>query len=181
MEQQQPGWQNHSSIADFLTLWSCCPALRQHLLLEENICVSTFAQSHFQPNCWHLKGQCHEFFCFWFFSRVSFPPAQEYPIKTVSIFFKNSRRYSLVKVHHWYQQHRWQIRGCQRHRCRYQRHRRQICYRCQGHPAVVHLEPWIYTRIFEIIRNGRKGILRCLWETHSWKKPKVENLVALSL
>ncbi len=35
-----------------------------------------------------LKGQCHEIFCFWFFSWVSFPPAQEYPIRTVSNFSK---------------------------------------------------------------------------------------------
>ncbi len=41
-----------------------------------------------------LKGQCHEIFCFWFFSWISFPPAPEYPIRTVSNFFKNSRRYS---------------------------------------------------------------------------------------
>ena len=66
-----------------------------------------------------LKGQCHEIFCFWFFSWISFPPAPEYPIRTVSNFFENSRRYSQVKVHHRYQRHRWQI--C--HRC--QRHRRQ--------------------------------------------------------
>ncbi len=48
-----------------------------------------------------LKGQCHKIFCFWFFLWISFPPAPEYSIKTVSIFFKNSRRYS--------QWHRWQI------------------------------------------------------------------------
>ncbi len=46
---------------------------------------------------------------------------------------------------------------------------------------VVHLEPQISTRIFEKIRNGRNGILRCLEETDSWKKPEVENLVTLSL
>ncbi len=46
---------------------------------------------------------------------------------------------------------------------------------------VVHLEPRISPRIFEKIRNGRKGILRCLGETDSWKKPEVENLVTLSL
>ncbi len=78
-----------------------------------------------------LKGQCHEIFCFWFFSSTSFPPAPEYPIRTVSNFFENSRRYLQVKVHHRYQQHRWQIcHRCQRHwrqNCRrYQRHRRQI-------------------------------------------------------
>ncbi len=27
-----------------------------------------------------LKGQCHEIFCFWFFSWISFPPAPEYRI-----------------------------------------------------------------------------------------------------
>ncbi len=63
-----------------------------------------------------LKGQCHEIFCFWFFLWISFPPAPECPIRTVSNFFENSQRYSQVKVHH---------------RC--QRHRRQICHRCQWH------------------------------------------------
>ncbi len=34
-----------------------------------------------------LKGQCHEIFCFWFFSWISFPPAPEYSIRTVFNFF----------------------------------------------------------------------------------------------
>ncbi len=73
-----------------------------------------------------LKGQCHEIFCFWFFSWISFPPAPEYPIRTVLNFFENSRRYSQVKVCHRYQRHR-QI-------CHwYQRHWRQICHRCKWH------------------------------------------------
>ncbi len=46
-----------------------------------------------------LKGQCHEIFCFWFFSWISFPPAPEFPIRIVTNFFENSRRYSQVKVH----------------------------------------------------------------------------------
>ncbi len=46
---------------------------------------------------------------------------------------------------------------------------------------VVHLEPRISPLIFENIRKGRTGILRCLGETDSWKKPEVENLVTLSL
>jgi hypothetical protein len=33
-------------------------------------------------------GQYHEIFCFWCFSRISFPPAPEYPIRTVSNFFR---------------------------------------------------------------------------------------------
>jgi hypothetical protein len=37
------------------------------------------------------------------------PPAPEYPIRTVSNFIENSRRYSQVKVQHRYQRHRWQI------------------------------------------------------------------------
>ncbi len=45
-----------------------------------------------------LKGQCHEIFRFWFFSSTSLPPASEYPIRTVSKFFENSRRYSQLKV-----------------------------------------------------------------------------------
>ncbi len=57
----------------------------------------------------HLNGLCHEIFCFRFFSWISFPPAQEYPIRTVLNFFKNSGIYSQVKVHHRYQRHRRQI------------------------------------------------------------------------
>ncbi len=67
-----------------------------------------------------LKRQCHEIFCFWFFSWISFPQAPEYTIKAVSNFFENLRRYLQHEVDHRYQRHRWQI--C--HRC--QRHRRQI-------------------------------------------------------
>jgi len=40
-----------------------------------------------------LKGQCHEIFCFWFFSWISFSPAPEYSIKTVLILFENLWRY----------------------------------------------------------------------------------------
>jgi len=72
---------------------------------------------------YYLKGQYHEIFCFWFFSSISFPPAPQYPIRTVSNFFENSRRY----LYHRYQRHRWQI--C--HRC--QRHRQQNCHRYQRH------------------------------------------------
>jgi hypothetical protein len=37
------------------------------------------------------------------------PPASECPIRTISNFFENSRRYSQVKVHHRYQGHQRQI------------------------------------------------------------------------
>ncbi len=67
-----------------------------------------------------LKGQCHEIFCFWFFSWISFPQAPEYTIRAVLNFSENSRRYSQLKVDHRYQRHRWK----NFHRC--QRHRRQI-------------------------------------------------------
>ncbi len=56
-----------------------------------------------------LKGQCHEIFCFWFFSWTSFPQASDYTIRAVSNFFENSRRYSQLKVCHWCQPHRWQL------------------------------------------------------------------------
>ncbi len=50
-----------------------------------------------------------------FFAWISFPPATEFPIRTVSNFFEKSRRYSQVKVY------------------RYQKQRRQICHRYQRH------------------------------------------------
>jgi hypothetical protein len=56
-----------------------------------------------------LKGQCHEIFCFWFFSCISFPQASDFTIRAVSNFFKNSRRYSQLKVCHRCQRHRWQM------------------------------------------------------------------------
>jgi hypothetical protein len=37
-----------------------------------------------------------------------FPPSPDYPIRTVSNFFENSRRYSQVKVHPGYQRHQRQ-------------------------------------------------------------------------
>jgi hypothetical protein len=57
------------------------------------------------------------------FFHVSFPPAPEYPIRTISNLFENLRRYSQVKVHHQCQRHRCQI--C----CRYQQHWWQIFHR----------------------------------------------------
>ncbi len=114
-------------------------------------------------NPFPLKGQCHEIFCFWFFSWVSFPPAPEYSIKTVTNFFENSQWYSQVKVHHLYQQHRRKIllpvslvllipvanlppvsmipvanlplvTTTPVASChRYQQHRRQICHRMKRH------------------------------------------------
>ncbi len=38
-----------------------------------------------------------------------FPQAPEYTIRAILNFFKNSRRYSQLKVDHRYQRHRWQI------------------------------------------------------------------------
>ncbi len=65
----------------------------------------------FDPICIDdLKGQCHEIFCFWFFSWISFPPASDYTIRAVSNFFENSRRYSQLNVCHRCPWHRWQIK-----------------------------------------------------------------------
>jgi hypothetical protein len=57
-----------------------------------------------------LKGQCHEIFCFWFFSWISFPQASDYTIRAVSNFLENSRRYSQLKVCHHCQRHWWQMK-----------------------------------------------------------------------
>ncbi len=57
-----------------------------------------------------LKGQCHEIFCFWFFSWGSFPQTSDYSIRAVLNFFENSRRYSQLKVCHRCQRHRWQMK-----------------------------------------------------------------------
>jgi hypothetical protein len=54
-----------------------------------------------------LKGQCHEIFDLRFFSWISFPP--EYPIRAVSNFVDNLRRYSQLKVYHRWRWQRWQM------------------------------------------------------------------------
>ncbi len=79
-----------------------------------------------------LKGQCHEIFCFRFFSWITFSEAPENNIRIISNFFENSRRFSQVKPRcttgvndtggklpmvsttpvanfRWYRRHRWQI------------------------------------------------------------------------
>ncbi len=158
-----------------------------------------------------LKGQCREIFCFWFFSWINFHPAPEYPIWTVSNFFKNSRKYSLIKVHH-----------------RYQRHRRKICHRRKiwNNYQTADNVKWTWKKIYlyansttqrcpkETIKNfliedffhlppvsttlvvhlelrislwifkkfiTLKWYNRCLGETDPCRKREVENLVALSL
>ncbi len=56
-----------------------------------------------------FKGTVPQDFQFQFFSWISFPQAPEYPIWTILNFFKNLRKYSQFKVHHWCRWHWWQI------------------------------------------------------------------------
>ncbi len=64
-----------------------------------------------------LKRQCHEIFCFRFFSWIAFPLAPDNNFRIISNFFENSQRYSQVKVHHRCQRNWWQIcHQCQWHR-----------------------------------------------------------------
>ncbi len=181
-----------------------------------------------------LKGQCHEIFCFRFFSWITFPQAPENNIRIISNFFENSRRYSQVKVHHGCQRHRWQIAAgindtdgifwnqfplccwpwwqfCHRYRwhwwqimgtisgCRHLKVNlkakiyKHVNSTTQRRPnkiikiflledffhlppvsltPVVYLDLRISPRIFEKIRNGRNGILRCLVGNWSMKKTR---------
>ncbi len=89
-----------SCVGTVLWNWNSC--LR--FILQVNKYLNIFLVNNL-----YLKGQCHEIFCFWFFSLISFPPAPEYCIKTVSNFFENSRRYSQLKVCHRCRWHRWQM------------------------------------------------------------------------
>jgi len=140
-----------------------------------------------------LKGPCHEIFCFWFLSWISFPPAPEYSIKTVSNFFENSRRYSQLKVDHRYQRHQWQIMGLISG-CRYLKvnlkakiylYVNSTIQRCSNKiikifliedffhlppvsaTPVVNLKLRISPRLLEKIRNGPNGILWGWRETDS--------------
>ncbi len=54
------------------------------------------------------KGTVARDFLLLVFSWINFSPAPELSTRTISNFFKNSRKYSQVKVHHRYQRHRQQ-------------------------------------------------------------------------
>jgi hypothetical protein len=84
-------------------------------------------RNNIMPQYCLFKGTVLRDFLLLVFFMNQFPPVPEYPIRTVLNFFENSWRYSLVKVHHWYQRHRRQ--NC----CRYTQHRRQICHQYQRH------------------------------------------------
>jgi hypothetical protein len=58
-----------------------------------------------------LKGQCHEIFCFRFFSCIIFPQAPKNNTRVISNFFENSWRYSQGQIFQQYQRHWRQIVG----------------------------------------------------------------------
>ncbi len=160
----------------------------------------------FLRNKW-LKGQCHEIFCFWFFSWISFPQASDYTIRAVSNFFENSRRYSQLKVCHRCQRHRWQMEKIFNQKnfnnfilsplgsrgniyinfCLQVHFEVSVAWYCSNYlppvsmTPVVHLDLRISPRNFEKIRNDPNVIIRGLGEGDSWKKPEAKNLVTLSL
>ncbi len=130
-----------------------------------------------------LKGQCHEIFCFWFFSWISFPQALEYTFRAVSNFFENSRRYSQLKVDHRCQRHRRQIlppvsvvllipvanlppvstipaANCHQ----YQRHRRQTMRLISGWGYLkVNLKAKIYIYVNSISKGVPTKLLKFFW------------------
>ncbi len=92
---------HHCGLWGYSPLYSCRKG--NHWLKLMIIAISGFWGYSFLQS---FKGTVSRDFCYWFFSEISFPPAPEYPIRTVSNFCENSRRYSQVKVHHW--RHQWQ-------------------------------------------------------------------------
>ncbi len=57
-----------------------------------------------------FKGTVSRDFLLLVFLWISYSPAPEYPIRTVSNFFQNSLRYSQLKVDHRCRWHRWQMK-----------------------------------------------------------------------
>jgi hypothetical protein len=135
---------------------------------------------------------------------VSMIPAANLPtVSTTTVANCHRCQRHRLQICHRCQWHRWQIMGsgC-RHLKVYLKAKINIQYMLTLLPKGVqikllkiflledffHLPPMSTTlvvrispQIFEKIRNGRNGILRCSVETHSWKKPEVENLETLSL
>jgi hypothetical protein len=149
--------------------------------------VTDYSQTLACDKTCFLKGQCHEIFCFWFFSWISFPQAPEYTIRAVSNFLENSRRYSQLKVDQVNLKAKMYI--CVNstiQRCPNKNIKIFLIEDFSHLPPVsttpvVNLELRIFPRIFEKIRNGFNGILWGWGETDWWKKTEAKNLVTLSL
>ncbi len=78
--------------------------------VSQGVCPSLWPRTRgSDANPAYLKGQCHDIFCFWFFSWISSPKLLSIPLGPFRIFFEKSRRYSQLKVDHRYQRHRRQI------------------------------------------------------------------------
>ena len=149
-----------------------------------------------------LKGQCHEIFCVWFFSWISFPQASDYNIRAFATgIVDTGGKFATGQWHQW--QIMGTISGC-RHlkvnlKAKFYIYVKSSTQRCRNKiidlflnggffhfppvslTPVVHLELRISPRIFENIRNGPNGIIRGLGETDSRTKPEAKNLVTLSL
>ncbi len=120
-----------------------------------------------------LKGQCHEIFCFWFFSWISFPQASDYTIGVVSKFLENSQRYSQLKICHRCQRHRWQMEKTFK-----QKNFNNFVWKwCKNLPPVSRTggkfatgvvdtggAPWLAN----ISANFRKNLKRSKWNSLGW-------------
>ncbi len=78
-----------------------------------------------------LKETVSRNFLLQIFLWIIFPQATKNTTRIILNFFENLRRYSQVKVHHWYQRHQQQI--CHR----YHWHRQQICHSYQWHRRPI--------------------------------------------
>ncbi len=66
----------------------------------------TVLATHLRISYLILNGQCHDIFCFWFFSSISFPPASKHPNldrfeffrKFVEIFAAQGCRWQMKKI-----------------------------------------------------------------------------------
>ncbi len=101
-------------------IWGLAKAFGVHLLpVSGHLHILPVIHRH-QPTNGHFKGTVSRDFLLQVFSWITFPQAPDNNIRIFSNFYENSRRYSQVKVHRRYQQHRRRI--CHR----YQRHWGQI-------------------------------------------------------
>ncbi len=116
------------------------------------------------------------FFASGFFHEYSFQ-TPENKIRVVSNFSKNSaRRYSQVKVHHWYQWHRWEIcRRCQWQQWLFATGINDTGGKFAPGASDTGGAPWaenISANLKKKFKYGPNGILRGFGETDTWKNLK---------
>ncbi len=144
----------------FRLLWFEDSSHRRLSSWSPSLDIKEKLQKNYINFCYSLKDSVTRFFASGFIMN-QFSPSPRVSLWTVSNFFENSQRYSQVKLHHRYQRHRW-----------------QICYRCQRHwwsktfyrrPPRLKAQTFWFGLAVSVSCHLHECIARPIWGPFLWK------------